>query len=411
MNFRNLEWILLEIVPPRDIQKTARAMEQFFAALHAVHGIPNWYDRNFLGIQSYLFSLEIISQNGEIHFLIRTLPRFRDLIEANIYAQYPEAEITQAIDYVDLVPADIPNEDYDLFGSELILMKEDAYPIRTYPDFEKDIAMDEQRIDPMASLLEVMSKLEQGEQVWIQTLIRPVYDDWKKEGEKLRDKLVGRAEKREQSALGKEAVAWKDAVRDNLNQLVSGGSAEANGKEEKKEYEELFLWRSTKAEQEIIHAIETNIAKIGFEVIIRFIYLARKDILRSGYMKRAILGAYKQFNTYNLNGFKRNGDVEPGVDYRIEFKESRNLYRKKRVFDNYKRRNFIQYSKASKYFKPLIYERLPIFNWFFMKSKPFVFNIEELATIYHFPVITVKSPLTPKVEFRKGEPPTGLPVE
>ena len=227
MNFRNLEWILLEIVPPRDIQKTARAMEQFFAALHAVHGIPNWYDRNFLGIQSYLFSLEIISQNGEIHFLIRTLPRFRDLIEANIYAQYPEAEITQAIDYVDLVPADIPNEDYDLFGSELILMKEDAYPIRTYPDFEKDIAMDEQRIDPMASLLEVMSKLEQGEQVWIQTLIRPVYDDWKKEGEKLRDKLVGRAEKREQSALGKEAVAWKDAVRDNLNQLVSGGSAEA----------------------------------------------------------------------------------------------------------------------------------------------------------------------------------------
>ena len=38
-------------------------------------------------------------------------------------------------------------------------------------------------------------------------------------------------------------------------------------------------------------------------------------------------------------------------------------------------------------------------------------NIEELASIYHFPAITVKSPLTPKVESRKGEPPIGLPIQ
>ncbi len=410
MNLQNLEWVLLEVVPPRDIQKTARAMEQFFASLHGIHGIPNWWDNHILGVQPYLFSLEIISQNGEIHFLIRTIPRFRDLIEASIYAQYPEAEITQVDDYVDSFPSDIPNKDYDLFGSELMLMEEDAYPIRTYPDFEKDVSADEQRIDPIASLLEVMSKLQQGEQVWIQTLIRPVFDSWKEEAEKLKDKLMGRVREKENGLIKEEAIAWKDAGKEVVQRAITGQVSEEGIRGEETS-DTPFLWKTTKLEQETIYAIESNISKIGYEVIVRFIYLARKDVFRSGYIKRAIYGAYKQFNTQGLNGFKRNGDVEPGVDYRIELKELRNHYRKKKVLDNYKRRNFAQRSKANDYLKPLIYERLPIFNWFFMKSKPFIFNIEELATIYHFPVITVKSPLTPKVEARKGEPPIGLPVE
>ena len=42
--------------------------------------------------------------------------------------------------------------------------------------------------------------------------------------------------------------------------------------------------------------------------------------------------------------------------------------------------------------------------------KAFVLNIEELATIYHIPDIGVKSPLLPRVEAKKGEPPVGLPI-
>ena len=407
---REIEWTLLEVIPPRDIQKTPRAMEQFFASLHGLQGGANWRDRNIAGLLPDYFSLEIISQEGEIHFLIRTQTKYRDLVESNIYAQYPEAEITQANDYVDSFPPDVPNQDYDLWGAEFVLIKEDAYPIRTYLDFEKDVSMDEQRIDPIASLLEAMSKMGHGEQIWIQTLIRPVNDDWQKEGEKLRDKLMDRKVEKEQGVLVKEAIAWKDAGKENLDQLIAGQASGVNGVEERKE-DAPFLWGKSKAEQEIIHAIETNIAKIGYEAIIRYVYVARKDVYRPSVIKKWIYGAYKQFNTQNLNGFKRNDKVEPGIDYKIELKVTRDIYRKKKVFTDYRKRKFIQSSPIIKYLKPFIFERLPIFNWFFMKSKPFVFNIEELATIYHFPVLTVKSPLTPKVEFRKGEPPIGLPIE
>ncbi|MDZ4229552.1 MAG: hypothetical protein U1C53_00250, partial [Candidatus Veblenbacteria bacterium] len=40
----------------------------------------------------------------------------------------------------------------------------------------------------------------------------------------------------------------------------------------------------------------------------------------------------------------------------------------------------------------------------------FILNTEELATLYHFPVVTVKAPLVKKTEAKKAEPPFGLPV-
>jgi len=404
---KNLDWVLLEVRPPREIQKTPRAMEQFFAGLHGTQSTPNWWDRNIKGALQDWFSLEIISQSGEIHFFVRTVSKYRDLVEANIYAQYPEAEITQVDDYVHSIPSDIPNKDYDVYGTELILEKEDAYPIRTYETFEKGLLMEEQRIDSISSLLEAMSKLQEGEQVWIQTLIRPVRDDWKKTGEKLRDKLIGRAIEKAPGELRKEAVALKDTSKDQFNFLIAGPSD--NG--EKKEERSINLLDSmTKTEKDVITALEENLSKIGFEVIIRFIYLARADIFRGGPIRNSIVGSYKQLNTQHLNGFRRNGKVEPGIDYRIQLKGPRDLYRKKKVLAEYRKRDFVQHSTAIKYLKPFFFERLPVFNWFFMKSKPFIFNIEELATIYHYPALMVKAPLVPKVESLKKEPPIGLPI-
>ncbi len=405
---QRMDWILLEVVPPRDIEKTPRAMEQFFAGLHGARSTPNWWDRNILGMLQNWFSFEIISQAGEFHFFIRTISEYRDLIEANIYAQYPEAEITQADDYVHSVNPDIPNQDYDLYGTELVLAKEDAYPIRTYIEFETGLLTDKQRIDPIGSLLEVMSKLQQGEQIWIQTLVRPVKDDWKKAGEKLRDKLIGRAIERAPGEAKKEAVAWKDASRENIHSLVAGPIIAG---EKKAEASINPLSLMTKIEKDIVTAIEENISKIGFETVIRFIYLAPRDIFRGRSIKHAITGCYEQLSIQHLNGLKRNRKVEPRVPFRIQLKGTRNLYRKKKVMADYKKRNFVQYSKAIFYLKPLFFERLPIFKWFFMKSKPFVFNIEELATVYHYPAIMVKAPLVPKIEARKAEPPIRLPTE
>jgi len=401
-----IDWILLEVKPPSEIKKTPRAMEQFFAGLHGTQWTPNWKERNLEGQVQEWCSLELISQNGEIHFFVRTLSKYRDLVEAQIYAQYPETEINQVDDYVQSIPSDIPNQNYDLWGTELILDKEDAYPIRTYVEFEKNIVVEEQRIDPIASLLEVMSKIREGEQIWIQTLIRPVMDDWKKTGEELRNRLIKRTIEKKQGEFKKEAIAWKDASREAAHQLVAGEVLETK-KEEKPPINPLMLM--TQAERDILTAIEDNISKIGFEVIIRFLYLGRKDVFAKPNVS-AVIGCYKQFNTQHLNGFKPNKKVVTKINYKIQLKGPREVYRKRKILAAYQKRDFVQQSKVIKYLKPLLFERLPILNWFFIRSQPFVFSIEELASIYHYPGMMVKAPLTPKVEAKKSEPPSGLPT-
>jgi hypothetical protein len=42
---------------------------------------------------------------------------------------------------------------------------------------------------------------------------------------------------------------------------------------------------------------------------------------------------------------------------------------------------------------------------------PFILNIEELATLWHFPMSHVKTPLVMKAEGKRAEPPSTLPVE
>lgn len=406
-----MNWVILEIKPPAEIKKTPRVMEQFFASLHGTQRTPNWKERNIGGEVQEWFSLETISQGGQIHYLIRTLAHYRNLIEAQIYAQYPEAEIEEVDDYTQSISDNLLDEGYDLWGTELVLVKEDAYPILTYPDFEKNIMMEEQRLDPLASLLEVMSKIEEGEHIWIQTLIRPVMDEWKKTGEELRDKLMKRIVEKKEGILKKEFTAWKELTKEEVERMITGQAGEGGGLEKKDDKRwETFLNPPTQREKDVITAIEDNISKIGYETIIRFVYLARREVFRKPNVA-AVIGCYKQFNTQHLNGFKPNKKLTTKIDYKVQLKKPREIYRKKEILSRYKRRDFILQSKVISYLKTFFFEELPILNWFFIKSQPFVLNIEELATVYHYPGLMVKAPQAPKVEAKRGQPPSGLPTD
>jgi hypothetical protein len=47
----------------------------------------------------FWFSLEIVSLEGQVHFYIRTPTRIKDLIETQMYAQYPQAQVKVVEDY------------------------------------------------------------------------------------------------------------------------------------------------------------------------------------------------------------------------------------------------------------------------------------------------------------------------
>ena len=165
------EYVLLEIHPPTDVEKSPKIMEQIFNGLHT-WSTPNKFEQ-YCGWRPAQdsFSFEIISSEGTIHFFARCPKMARNNLEAQIYAQYPEAEIYEAEDYTHKVPRNLPNKNWDVWGSVIKLVKPDPIPIRTYRQFQEDVTG--KMIDPLSSLTEVMGAAGKGQHIWLQILFSP----------------------------------------------------------------------------------------------------------------------------------------------------------------------------------------------------------------------------------------------
>ncbi len=377
----SLEWTVLQIKPPPALDRSLKAVEQIFAGLHGIYlGPVSWKDKFFRGKIQDWFSLEIVGSEGVTNFYIRTLSQYRQLVESNIFAQYPDAEISVAEDYMAKWPRYLPNEEIDLFGLELLLAKESAYPIQTYPYFEEKsgpgLGPDPlRRLDPLASFTEIFSLFRPGEDFVIQILIRPTGDGWAKEAQGVIDKIQGKEPK--------VKVNFLENILQEVDKLFIGASVKKEEKEKK----------VSAQESEAIKAIGSKTTKLGFETSIRLAYVAKKDVFHRHHFA-AITGAFKQLATQHLNSFKANAST-------ITFSKGKF----NQIFPSDKGffADQIAFEKKWKLFQHLKGRTFP--------NKFFVFNTEELATIYHLPGLEVKAPLFPRVEAKKGQPPSGLPLE
>lgn len=267
--FLTLKWVLLEIKPPPDVQKSPKIAESIFAGLHGTYGSGTGGKEMFFeGKVPDWFSFEIIGDNGDMKFYIRAPEKYRNLIEVAIFSQYPDAEISLASDYIDQLPVRLPNDEYDLFGTDLIFSKEDAYPIKTYPSFEEESGKDEfVRSDPLAPLAEIMSALGPGEHIWLQLLIRPTGGDWVKEAQKVIDKMLGK----EPPAPGRGGLGRAVDFIDSL--VTTPGEAVP----EKKEKADANPAKLTPGQKFVLEQIENKTSKLAFKAGYRFLYVARKD--------------------------------------------------------------------------------------------------------------------------------------
>ncbi len=378
---KKTEYIMLAIDIPKDNEQSLIAVEQIFATLSGIKVGGNMYEKYWLGQTQLSFSLEIISLEGYIQFLIRTPSKFKDLVEAAIYAQYPEAEITEVEDYINLVPTDVHklSSDFEVWATEFTLEKHSSYPIKTYKQFEHQLSGI--FVDPMASLLEVMSKLTKGEQLGLQLVITPVGDRWKKKGEEIVKKLIG--EKSESSKhFGDKLV---DQAISGLGKFSEGVYKMWGDIKEEKDTSHPNLYQFlTIGRKNVVEAIENKMGKICFSASFRIYYLAHKEVFHKGRGVNAILGSINQFNDANVNSFKKYKRLTTHRDYLLAKRRVARV--KKKLLKLYRQR-----SRKG--------------------SAEFMLGTEELATIYHFPTITVKAPLLKKVESKKAEPPSGLPIE
>ncbi|MFH1111607.1 MAG: hypothetical protein V1712_00885 [Patescibacteria group bacterium] len=375
-----IKYVLLAIDVPKETEQSPKAVESIFTALAGSFMKPNKYKRYILGEIEKPFSFEIVSLGGYIQFFIRTPEDFRDLVEAAVYAQYPDAEIVESEDYVDRVSSNFDTDEYDLWGTEFILENKDIYPIRTYVDFEHQASEDFK--DPMAATLEILSRIKPDEDVWLQLLVTPIDDSWQAMG-------IAEVKKLTEGQKTKKAGVFQNfgsGLSETLR--VMGDSLVSYSKEENEKKQEMVvptIIRLTPGQRNIVEAIERKISKIGFKTKFRMIYWGRRETFLKGRGVNAVVGAIKQYTALNLNGFKPSSLVTTKADYFLV--HQRITKKQKKILRAYKLRSPFRGAGHGR-----------------------ILNTEELATLYHFPVMTVKAPLIKKTDMKKAEPPFALPV-
>jgi hypothetical protein len=369
------DYTMVEIIPPREIERGPKMMESFFTGLTGVYsGFNNFQVYLDGAIYHDRFSLELVSEEGKIHFYIRMEKKNRNMVEAQIYAQYPDAEIIEVEDYAQRFPKIIPNKKWDLWGADFEYVLPNAFPIRTYDKFEESITGE--MIDPMAALLETMGTLGPGQHCWMQIILQPLAETWKKEPaqQDIFAKLTGR-----------EAPPEK-TIMDHLAEVFTNiwGALFAPvefAKIEKKDQAPLEF-RLTPQEKDTLKAVEEKFGKNCFKTKLRFMVLGRKEVF-GGMKAGTIIGAIKQFNDINVNQIKPE---EISKTYgKIFGVGPRAAFRKRKLYGRYRSRS--------------------------MDGVQMVMSVKELATVYHFPDMSVRSPAVTRTSAKLGAAPLNLPVE
>ncbi|NIA18401.1 MAG: hypothetical protein GWO79_00805 [Actinobacteria bacterium] len=379
-------YIFLAIDIPRGNEQSPKAVENMFSYLAGAHGTLNLVERFWEGKFQLAFSFEIVSIEGYTQFLVRAPAQARDLVESAFYAQYPDAEITEVNDYTEGMPTKFPDDEYDVWGADFIQVKNSAYPIKTYEEFEHQMGDPKLTFrDPMASLMDLTSSLKKGEQLWYQIILVPTGFEWPEMGEKEISKIL------------KEKVKAKNNIADwIINSVMGMLEAFSEGvykmwgdiedKEKKEEDDSLKMMNLKPREKKQIEAIQNKVSKVGYETKIRFVYIAKKDVMNKPKVTSGFVGYIKQFASMDLNNIKPDMDVT-ATSTSYFFKEKRLNWKKSAIVRNYMSRD----SAAGR--------------------KRGLLNIEELATIWHFPVESaVRAPLIQKASRRKAEPPMTLPT-
>ncbi|MFA7087957.1 MAG: hypothetical protein WC146_01300 [Patescibacteria group bacterium] len=375
------KFVLLAVDIPKGNEQSPKAVENMFTYLAGAHGSVNFFEKWFEGQFQKSFSYEIVSMEGYTQFLIRTPIEFRNLVESSVYSQYPDAEISEVDDYVDSVPKNIPDEEYDLWGVEFVQKDSWVYPIKCYQEFEHQMGPSETQFkDPMASLMDLCGSLRQGEQLWFQMIVIPIGFDWVKESEKEINNIFGRKVKIKEDLFVKGISAMGDLSNMFYQSEVDSSAA-------KKEEKPKTMMDLTPGEKRKVEGIQLKASKLSFEAKFRIVYVAKREVMNKAKVANGLVGFMKQFASLDLNNLKP--DVKLTMTKTQYFmKAPRLLAKKKKIFDAY-----IDRSDSR-------------------GCNPGIYNIEELATIWHFPVeANVKAAMMQKTPGKKADAPSSLPIE
>jgi len=231
-----------------------RLMEDFYSSL------TSFNKESVLGIEPWI-ALEIGKIKEQIFFYVAAPKRF-DFIEKEIYSIYPNAQIEKSKDYNIFSPTE------NISCGYLKTTKPFYLPIKTYNYIETD---------PLSSITNVLTKLNENEEAAIQVVIKKGNSDWHTRAKMIIDEVA--QGKGFQQAIG--ATNFLSALK---------------SKEENKNIQ-------PKVDEMLLKMLEEKISKDSFEANIRLI-VSIEDKKRCEDVFIQMANSFEQFNSPKTNNFR-----------------------------------------------------------------------------------------------------------
>jgi len=371
---------VVQVKVPKENESGPMVAEQIFATLHGIQTYFTIWEK-LRGYSSDHVSFEVASVGRTIKFYVAFPEKLRNLVEGQIYANYPDVEIEDCKDYA------LNDPSYHFSGIELKYIEADVFPIKRYSQYEDKIAR--VHVDPMAGITSSLVKFDDpADQAWVQIVVKPLRDRWRiifvKCIKILHKGILGNIEPLKK-AYAKAFVTrklWPKIIffpiyfifwiqgllviaKVDSSGLLNGGEMKNFAPSD--DIEEVSS-KSHERETAMDAAMD-KAARLLYSVNIRMVYAAKNNSMERAKVKlRELAGAFKQFNIPQLNGFEI--------------------------------RDFHFGNSIARRFKQRI-----------ITDENMVMNSEELATLYHMPNLTVKTPTIYWVTSKKLEPPSTLPMQ
>ena len=294
-------------------------------------------------------AFEIASQIGssDISFYVAVPKYLESVFEKYVQGVYPNAIVDRI------------SQDYTIFEPQgataaayLKLTESSLFPISTYQTLETD---------PLSLITNNLSKISADEGGAVQLVIRPLSRmNLRKRGEKALKKI-------------REGKSVRDAVikafQGSFIDVLEDMSKILFGKSPKKKKEEMGLKEKEQTfDQKGYDAIQSKIQKQPFEVNIRIVASAQTEA-RAEDILNHLASAFSQFSMSAINS------LEPKKVYKRELQ---------RIVYDFSFRNFNEKNSV-------------------------ILNLEELASIYHFPTHYIETPYIKAAKSIAAAPPADLP--
>ncbi|HET6925137.1 MAG TPA: type IV secretion system DNA-binding domain-containing protein [Candidatus Saccharimonadales bacterium] len=253
--------VVLLLQVPRTNDKKELAAEQMFASLHGLLTLPS--NKFMQPTMRERLSFEIAVIGKRIGFYVWVPNYLKSFVEEQIYAQYPNVQISEVPDYTMTPDGGFTTR----LVTEMKLTAADPLPIKTFQSFE---------VDPLAAITATLAKFEESEEAWIQLVIRPATSNWHKKSERY---IAGLRAGKSNSMSGVLGALWAPPeYKSEGAKLTDYEQTRAGGAEEKSQ-------------------------KLAFETSVRIVYRGNVPAQQARLHMQSIVASYKQFNTTYLNGF------------------------------------------------------------------------------------------------------------